>query len=97
VAEWLAPRGIARLGIEPDKLKKGDRVVLTGNPHREIAGNGILNFKSVTRPGRLELGDAWASALVPRPNGRALSSSWVFRTAPTARPGTLITAPWSRH
>jgi hypothetical protein len=63
VAEWLAPRGITRMGIEAQKLKKGDRVVLTGNPHREIAANGILNFKSVTRPAD---GLSWAMPGRPR-------------------------------
>jgi hypothetical protein len=50
VAEWLAPVGLARRQVDPALLKKGDRVILSGNPHREFTANGILNFKSVTRP-----------------------------------------------
>jgi hypothetical protein len=50
VAEWVAPVGLQRRGIDPSSLKRGDRIVVSGNPHREFASNGILNFKSVTRP-----------------------------------------------
>ena len=50
IAEWLAPTGLARRNVDPTLMKKGDRVVLSGNPHREFATNGILNFKLVTRP-----------------------------------------------
>ena len=50
VAEWLAPFGLTRSNVDPTLMKKGDLVVLSGNPHRDFDANGILNFKSVTRP-----------------------------------------------
>ena len=53
-AEWLAPIGLRRAQIEPDTLKKGDRVVLTGNPRRDFDETSVLNFKSVRR-----LDDGW--------------------------------------
>ena len=33
-----------RRGIQQDTLKAGDRVVASGNPHREFEQNRILNF-----------------------------------------------------
>jgi len=48
--EWLAPPGLQRRGVDASMLKQGDRVVVTGNPHRDFAVNGVLNFQSVTRP-----------------------------------------------
>jgi hypothetical protein len=54
VFEWQAPIGLQRRGIQQDTLKKGDRIVVTGNPHREFEQNRILNFKSVRR-----LSDEW--------------------------------------
>ena len=50
VTEWVAPIGLERQNVDASALKKGDRIVVTGNPHREFASNGVLNFKSVTRP-----------------------------------------------
>jgi hypothetical protein len=50
VMEWLAPNGLQRRGVDALTLKKGDRLVVTGNPHRDFTANGILNFQSVTRP-----------------------------------------------
>jgi hypothetical protein len=41
---------MARRGVERDTLKAGDRVIVTGNPHRDIAENGVVNLKSVRRP-----------------------------------------------
>jgi hypothetical protein len=49
-AEWQSPIGLKRNGIEPDALKRGDRVILKGNPRRDFSGSGIVNFKSVSRP-----------------------------------------------
>jgi hypothetical protein len=47
--EWRAPNALQRLGLTHDLLKAGDHVVLTGNPHREIEANGIVNLKSIRR------------------------------------------------
>jgi hypothetical protein len=54
IFEWQAPLSLQRRGIQPDTLKTGDRIVVTGNPHREFEQNRILNFKSVRR-----LSDGW--------------------------------------
>ena len=54
-AEWQSPSGLKRIGIDPGTLRKGDRVVLKGNPRRDFAESGIVNFKSVTRPA-----DGWS-------------------------------------
>jgi Family of unknown function (DUF6152) len=48
--EWRAPNALKRDGIEPETLKKGDWVVMKGNPRRDFAETGVLNFKGVTRP-----------------------------------------------
>jgi hypothetical protein len=53
-AEWRPPIGLERVGIERDTLKKGDRIVITGNPRRDFDESGIVNFKSVRR-----LADGW--------------------------------------
>ena len=50
IFEWQAPFSLQRRGVQQDTLKKGDRLVLTGNPHRGFDENRILNFKSVQRP-----------------------------------------------
>jgi hypothetical protein len=50
IFEWQAPFSLQRRGVQEDTLKKGDRLVVTGNPHRGFDENRILNFKSVTRP-----------------------------------------------
>jgi hypothetical protein len=50
IFEWQAPLSLQRRGIQEDTLKKGDRLVVTGNPHRGFDENRILNFKSVKRP-----------------------------------------------
>ena len=54
IFEWQAPSSLQRRGIAEDTLKSGDRIVVTGNPHREFERNRILNFKSVRR-----LADGW--------------------------------------
>jgi hypothetical protein len=48
--EWVAAAAMARRGLERDTLKAGDRVIVTGNPHRDIAENGVVNLKTVRRP-----------------------------------------------
>jgi hypothetical protein len=53
-AEWRAPVGLQRIGIERDTLKEGERIVITGNPRRDFDESRILNFKSVRR-----LADGW--------------------------------------
>jgi hypothetical protein len=54
IFEWQAPSSLQRRGIQQDTLKTGDRIVVTGNPHREFEQNRILNLKSVRR-----LSDGW--------------------------------------
>jgi hypothetical protein len=49
IFEWQAPFSLQRRGIQKDTLKTGDRIIVTGNPHREFETNRILNFKSVKR------------------------------------------------
>ena len=50
IFEWQAPISLQRRGIQQDTLKKGDQLVLTGNPHRGFNENRILNFRSGRRP-----------------------------------------------
>lgn len=50
IFEWQAPGSLQRRGVQQDTLKKGDRLVLTGNPHRGFDQNRILNFRSMERP-----------------------------------------------
>ena len=52
--EWAAPNGLTRQGVQRDTLKVGDRIIVTGNPHREIADNGIVRLRSIRR-----LSDGW--------------------------------------
>jgi|SRR5687768_12539063 len=55
IFEWQAPLWLQqRAGVQQDTLKKGDRIVVAGNPHRGFDENRILNFKSVRR-----LADGW--------------------------------------
>ena len=53
-AEWRAPIGLQRAGIERDTLKTGERIAITGNPRRDFDESGVVNFKSVRR-----LADGW--------------------------------------
>jgi hypothetical protein len=53
--EWRAATAMPRIGVAKDWLKPGDRLVITGNPHREVAVNGVVNLKSIERPA-----DGWA-------------------------------------
>src|SRR5262245_16947422 len=48
--EWRAPIALQRVGMTQDTLQKGDRIVLVGNPKRDIDESGILNLKSIRRP-----------------------------------------------
>jgi uncharacterized protein DUF6152 len=50
IFEWQATGSLQRRGIQEDTLKRGDHLVITGNPHRDFETNRILNFKSVKRP-----------------------------------------------
>jgi len=50
IFECQAPFPLQRRGVQHYTLKKGDRLVLTGNPHRNFDENRILNFKSIRRP-----------------------------------------------
>jgi hypothetical protein len=50
IFEWQASGSLQRRGIRSDTLKKGDRVVVAGNPHREFERNRIVNLKSAQRP-----------------------------------------------
>jgi hypothetical protein len=47
--EWQAPYSLARRGVTPDTIKVGDRVIVKGNPRRDIAESGILHLKDVER------------------------------------------------
>ena len=49
IFEWQAPSSLQRRGVQQDTLKKGDHLVVAGNPHRGFNENRILNFKSVRR------------------------------------------------
>jgi len=48
-AEWMAPVSLTRFGMTRDVLQAGDRVIVSGNPHREIKINGVINVRGVTR------------------------------------------------
>ena len=52
--EWQAPVSLARFGMTRDVLRAGDRVIVSGNPRRDIAETGIINVRAVTR-----LFDGW--------------------------------------
>ena len=72
--EWRAPNALQRAGITRDVLKPGDQVIVTGNPHREIARNGIVNMKSVRR---VTDGWTWPSPS-PTPNSQLPTSNSQF-------------------
>jgi hypothetical protein len=50
VFEWLAINAMKRWSIEADTLKKGEHVIVGGNPRRDFDESGIVNCKSVRRP-----------------------------------------------
>ena len=53
-AEWRGPYAMRRFGIRSDTLQKGDRLVITGNPRRDLDESGVVNLKSIRR-----LDDGW--------------------------------------
>jgi hypothetical protein len=55
IFEWGAPNMLQRRGVTREMLKTGERIVLTGNPHRQIEQNRIVNLKSVKR-----VADGWS-------------------------------------
>ena len=55
VFEWRAPNGLLRIGVRQDLFKPGDRLIVSGNPHREYEQNRIVNLKTLCRPS-----DQWA-------------------------------------
>jgi len=64
--EWLATNAMQRWGIQPDTIKKGDRVVAGGHARRDFAETAILNCRSVRR-----MSDGWTWA-AGRPNAARL-------------------------
>jgi hypothetical protein len=48
--EWSGTSALQRFGIGKDTLSPGDRLVIAGNPRRDIAETGILNLRAVRRP-----------------------------------------------
>ena len=49
--EWRGASAMPRwVGIGSDWLKPGDRLIVTGNPRRDLAESGVVNLKSITRP-----------------------------------------------
>jgi hypothetical protein len=64
--EWLATNAMQRWGIQPDTIKKGDRVVAGGHARRDFADTAILNCRSVRR-----MSDGWTWA-AGRPNAAPL-------------------------
>jgi hypothetical protein len=55
VVEWRAATSMPRTGIDKDWLKVGDRLIVTGNPRRDLAESGVVNLKTIQRPS-----DGWA-------------------------------------
>jgi hypothetical protein len=53
--EWRAPAAMARVGIDRNFLKAGDRLIVTGNPRRDLVESGVVNLKSIRRPA-----DGWS-------------------------------------
>jgi hypothetical protein len=50
IGEWRAAAAMQRLGVEKDTIRPGDRVVMSGNPKRDIDESGIVNVRTVHRP-----------------------------------------------
>jgi hypothetical protein len=50
IGEWRGATAMERTGVDKDTLRRGDRLVLGGNPKRDIEESGIVNIKSVRRP-----------------------------------------------
>jgi len=53
--EWLATNGMTRLGVAQDTIKKGERLVASGNPRRDFDESSIVNCKLV----RMSDGRTW--------------------------------------
>jgi hypothetical protein len=49
IGEWRAAAAMQRIGVEKDTIRAGDRVVMSGNPKRDIEVSGIVNITSVRR------------------------------------------------
>jgi hypothetical protein len=43
--------GLKRSGIESGTFKNGDEVILKGNPRRDFAESGVVNFRVCDAPG----------------------------------------------
>jgi hypothetical protein len=50
VFEWRAINGLQRVSVDKDFFKAGERLIVTGNPHREYDTNGVANLKTLCRP-----------------------------------------------
>jgi hypothetical protein len=50
VFEWRAPNGLIRAGVRQGFFKPGERLVVSGNPHREYEQNRVVNLKTLCRP-----------------------------------------------
>jgi uncharacterized protein DUF6152 len=53
--EGPAPNALRRRGLTGDMLKAGDRIIVGGNPRRDIAESGVMSLESVRR-----LSDGWS-------------------------------------
>lgn len=53
--EGPALHALRRRGLNVDMLKAGDRVIVGGNPRRDIAESGVMSLESVRRPS-----DGWS-------------------------------------
>jgi hypothetical protein len=49
IAEWFGAGRLARIGVNADTLKPGDRITLTGAPHRDSKEHR-LHLKTLERP-----------------------------------------------
>ena len=45
IVEWQSPGGLERIGLNPGTLKKGERLIVNGNPHRDFDRNHISNSR----------------------------------------------------
>jgi hypothetical protein len=50
IGEWRAAAAMQRSGVAKDTVRPGDRVVMSGNPKRDIDESGIVNITAVHRP-----------------------------------------------
>jgi hypothetical protein len=54
IGEWRAAAAMHRTGVDRDTLRLGDRLVVSGNPRRDIDDSGVVNIKAIRR-----LADGW--------------------------------------